>query len=88
MKNDPMALRTQAKKLLEVAERIEKEKYARVGKLVLNWLERPDFDLDKFYSDVIREARREGCKVASPERTGGETGSKKSESKGQLEAGK
>jgi hypothetical protein len=58
MKNDPLTLRQQAKKLLEEAERIEKEKYARVGKLVITkYVERnfEGFDLEKFKVEVLKE---------------------------------
>jgi uncharacterized protein (UPF0335 family) len=61
MKNDPVALRAQAKRLMEQAERLEKEKFARVGRLVVTkYLDRDftDFDVKKFKEEIAAEAAK------------------------------
>jgi len=51
---DPRALREQAKKLIDQAERIENEKAIRAGKVVLRYVETDfaGFELEKFRKEV------------------------------------
>lgn len=57
MKNDPVRLREQAKKLLAQAEAIEREKFIRVGKAVLRFYEKDfaDFDFEVFKKAIKKE---------------------------------
>ncbi len=51
---NPKKLREQAKKLIELAEKIENERAIKIGKLVLKYAENDfaDFNLEKFKKEV------------------------------------
>jgi len=51
---DPKKLREQAKKLLAEAEKIENERFVKIGKLVMKYHEAgfEDFDIEKFKNEI------------------------------------
>jgi hypothetical protein len=51
MKN-PKALRAQAKKLIEEADRLEAEQLQKIGKLTLKHLESQAFDLENLRAEI------------------------------------
>lgn len=53
---DPKKLREQAKKLLAEAEKIENERFIKIGKLVLKYAETDfeNFDVSKFKEEVAK----------------------------------
>ncbi len=53
-KNDPVALREQAKRLIEMAEQIERDKFIRIGKLTMKHYEKDfqGFDVKLFKKEI------------------------------------